>query len=694
MMSDIFIKLLNISITAGYAILAVIALRILLKRTPKWLICLLWLPVGLRLVLPFSLESRFSLIPSSQVISQNAASNGEPVINSGIEIIDQTLNPVISQVFPSMPIPTSKIDPMQSFVSVVSYVWAAGAVVMLLYCLISYVRLGKRVRPSMRLEKNVYVCDNIESPFILGIIKPRIYLPSDMIREDQDFVIDHETAHIKRLDHLIKPLSFLLLSVYWFNPLMWIAYMLLSRDIEKACDEKVIKKMTLNEKKRYSSTLLSFSAHRKMITACPLAFGEVGVKERVKNVLNYKKPVFYIILVSLLAVAAVTVCFVTDPFSQGKNQALPSGSESVTTTEPVDEPQPPTVTTDPDTVDPPAPILMDFDGTDEQGNKWFYASVKDVGDGYLDISPYYGTYERNICDEMRAYTDVSVDPGTVVKVTYDGNIGKYPTSINTFKVEICGANGASVSHGKIYSSLTSTALKGVGYEWLIDTADNKSSFGDPDKHFPINVFETKTEFDAYLKGFEDRGHSDHADYFRQLDFSGAIFEKYTVAVVYMSGTSRYDVNGVINKDGRLIISLVGHDHDLYEEGTFVYGSFVMYFIPKSVAEGINEYDAVVDYECIGEYLCADGEYELTKPRLVLKRDGRYKLIFTQVSEHVGEGTFTIRDGYLTLTENKGGNVYVFKINNNGYRLTFDAKNSSDELHGAYLIDGYDLERVG
>lgn len=310
-MEAIFLKLLNISITAAWVVLAVLVLRLCLKKAPKWIDCVLWGIVGLRLVLPFSLESVFSLIPSTQTVPQDIGFSQTPSIDSGINSVDDFLNPIITEAL--APQGLVSINPVQILLWLGSVVWVVGMAVLVLYCIISYIRLYRRVRASVQLRDNVYICDQIETPFILGIISPRIYIPSGLPQEQAEHVVAHEKAHLKRGDHWWKPLGFALLTVYWFNPVLWMAYRLLSRDIELACDEKVIKTMQNPEKKAYAEALAFCGDHRKMIMACPLAFGEVGVKDRIKSVLHYKKPAFWLVILSVLACTALAVCFLTNP---------------------------------------------------------------------------------------------------------------------------------------------------------------------------------------------------------------------------------------------------------------------------------------------------------------------------------------------------------------------------------------------
>ena len=246
---------------------------------PKWLNCVLWGIVALRLVFPFSVESVFSLIPSAQTFEPNLPYLNEFKINSGIEVLDNAVN---TQYADFAPIAERTVD----VTIILACVWLSGLAIMLLYALASWARLKMSLKTATKKEGNIYQSEFVQSPFVLGIIKPKIYIPYKTNESDLPLVIEHEKAHIKRFDHLIKPLGFLLLSIYWFNPLLWAAYVLLCRDIEAACDEKVVKTLDESARKEYSIALLNASTSRKSIAACPLAFGETGVKERIKGVMN------------------------------------------------------------------------------------------------------------------------------------------------------------------------------------------------------------------------------------------------------------------------------------------------------------------------------------------------------------------------------------------------------------------------
>ncbi len=334
-MNSLFISVLNMSITASILVLAVILLRFALRRAPRWIVCLLWSFVALRLIFPFSVESMFSLMPESDPISsesiapENQNSEGLTQIEpDGLIYIDPNGSAetvlIAGTSEPSVSFENDSYIQLEygtSLADIFGAVWLIGIFAMLIYTTASYLRLRRRVAESIIIKGNIYICDRIDTPFILGILRPRIYLPSSMSEADAEHVISHERAHLRRFDHIWKPLGFLLLSMHWFNPMLWLGYILLCRDIEIACDEKVIREQGADIKKPYSEALVNCSVPRKMIAACPLAFGEVGVKERVKNVLNYKKPAFWIIIIAVIALIVTAVCFLTDPVKEEENTA-------------------------------------------------------------------------------------------------------------------------------------------------------------------------------------------------------------------------------------------------------------------------------------------------------------------------------------------------------------------------------------
>lgn len=325
-MTGIFLKLVSMSIAASLLILVIMALRLLLKRAPKSIICALWALVGIRLLCPFSWQSHLSLVPEKVASGSLVSDFADSFVERDISYYEVTVKDEAS-------VPETAEDIL---VPVLTAIWLLGAFILWLYAVLSCIRLRRRVSEGVRQSYRVWLCDRIDTPFILGIVRPRIYLPSSLCQAQLAPVLAHENAHLKRRDHWWKPLGYALLTLYWFNPLCWAAYILLCRDIEMACDERVIRDMNAEEIKYYAETLLACSISRRSIAACPLAFGEVEVKERVKKVLHYKRPAFWLILAAVAACIAAAVCFLTNPFGTGEeggvsdeeNSSLGSGEES------------------------------------------------------------------------------------------------------------------------------------------------------------------------------------------------------------------------------------------------------------------------------------------------------------------------------------------------------------------------------
>ena len=326
-MNELFLKIINMSISASWLVLAVLILRFVLKKAPKWINVLLWGIVAIRLICPFSFESTLSLIPSAETIPLNIGMDTTPTINSGISAINNAVNPIISQS--NTPMAGASVSLLQITIGIYEYIWIFGMIALALYTVISYWRLRRKVDTAVRYKDNIFQSENVSFPFVLGIIKPRIYLPFKMNGQYLEHVVAHEQAHICRKDHWWKPLGFLLLMIHWFNPLMWLAYVLLCRDIELACDEKVIKELGNEQRGDYTQALVACSINRRMIAACPLAFGEVSVKERVKSVMNYKKPAFWVIIISVIVCVGVAVCFLTNPKQDSYTLRIvvPAGSQ-------------------------------------------------------------------------------------------------------------------------------------------------------------------------------------------------------------------------------------------------------------------------------------------------------------------------------------------------------------------------------
>ena len=310
-MEKIFIGLLNMSINAGWLILAVLVLRLILKKAAHRILCALWIPVGLRLVCPARIKSIFSLIPSAEPIPPEILHAPTPAINSGIPALNRTVNPMLTGSF--APSVGDSVNPLQIVTFIAAIVWIVGVCVMLLYAGIGYFRIRRKISEKTEVERDIYVCARADTPFIFGTMFPKIILPSDVSDTDRVYVLAHERAHLKRGDHIWKLLGYALLTVYWFHPLIWLAYTLFCRDIEAACDERVIATLGDSCKKPYSEALVNCSASGKLIPACPPAFGEISVKHRIRTVLGYRKPALWLSITAAAVCIIVGICFMTDP---------------------------------------------------------------------------------------------------------------------------------------------------------------------------------------------------------------------------------------------------------------------------------------------------------------------------------------------------------------------------------------------
>lgn len=317
-MRSLFLHLVNMSITASWLILAIIVYRMIFRKAPKWIVTILWCLVGLRLICPITFESRFSLVPSENtiVMEQNGI-----VIESGFADVDSTINAYLDGARQET---TTAAKTGTGNVYAIS--WLIGVCVLLVYSFVAYVRLKRSISDAVKYSDRVFQSEKIDSPFVIGIFKPIIYMSYGLSDDQIDCVLQHERAHIKRKDHLIKPLGFLLLCVYWFNPLVWIAYILLCHDIELACDERVIREIGFDKKKMYSLTLLSCSIPRRLIVACPVAFAEVGVKERVLNIMKMKKAKKGAVILACLGLMVASVTFMTKPYDDKATKIVYSDS--------------------------------------------------------------------------------------------------------------------------------------------------------------------------------------------------------------------------------------------------------------------------------------------------------------------------------------------------------------------------------
>lgn len=313
-MDYVFLEILNMSFTASFVILFVLMARLFLKKAPKLFSYALWSVVLFRLICPFSFESMLSILPiNSNPIPMEILYDKTPQIDSGIPFINQVINPMIPA---PDPIYVSSVNPLQIWTTVARVLWLGGFFLMICYSVYSFLRLKKHLQESVHVRENIYLVETIESPFVVGLIHPKIYLPTNLSETEQSYILLHEQTHIKRKDHLVKFLSFFVLCLHWFNPLVWLAFFMSSKDMEMACDENVIKTIGNGVKKEYSTTLLSFAINKRMVRATPLAFGEGDTKQRIKNVLNYRKPTFWVSTLATLLVVVVAMGLMVNPKKQ------------------------------------------------------------------------------------------------------------------------------------------------------------------------------------------------------------------------------------------------------------------------------------------------------------------------------------------------------------------------------------------
>ena len=315
-MSELLLTVLNMSLTASYVIIFVMLIRLPLKKVPKVISYALWGVVAFRLIIPFSFESMFSLMPQNTntvPILHDIIYQQSPQINSGIEVVD-------SFVSQSLPAPTvvASVNPLQIYTEIVAYIWVIGIIVLFVYSFVSIFVLKRQLNSAELIEKNIYEAKNLKTPFVLGLIRPKIYLPVGLNVEERSYILLHEQTHIHRKDHIIKILAFLILSIHWFNPLVWIAFMLMSTDMELSCDERVLKEMNEDVKRPYANSLLSLATGRHILNGSPLAFGEGNLKGRIRNVLNYKKPRFWVIVFSIIIVIAIGIGLMANPINTAK----------------------------------------------------------------------------------------------------------------------------------------------------------------------------------------------------------------------------------------------------------------------------------------------------------------------------------------------------------------------------------------
>jgi len=315
-MYDIFIKVLNMSYQAGIVICFIILARFLLKiiKAPKKYAYYLWGIAFIRMICPISFETVLSLLPKkTKPISATILYEQIPQVHTGSNMIDYTVNSVLPAASPM-----ASVNPIQIWILIAQIIWLVGLVLLLIYSAVSYIKLKYRLVGSVNIQDNIYLVDHLETPFILGIIRPRIYMPSNLKQIEMEYILQHERAHLKRRDHIMKVIAFLAASIHWFNPFAWVAFVFGCKDMEMSCDEYVMKTSNQDIRKEYSASLLSLCVGNRKLSGTPLAFGEGSTKGRIKNVLHYKKPAGIAVILSLFIVAILAICLLSNPESNVK----------------------------------------------------------------------------------------------------------------------------------------------------------------------------------------------------------------------------------------------------------------------------------------------------------------------------------------------------------------------------------------
>lgn len=677
-MSELFLKILNLSITASYVMAAVMLLRLIFrKKAPKKLICALWVLVGLRLVCPFSLESVLSLIPSAETVPPEIVSSPAVQIASGFAAVNSVVNPVLSQSF--APTPEQSVSPIQILTEVAAWVWLFGVLAVCLYGLISYVRLKRKMADAVLLSGNIFESEKAESPFILGFVKPKIYLPFSLSDADRENVIAHETAHIKRKDHIIKPLAFLLLAVYWFNPLVWVSYGLLCRDIELACDEKVIQALSEDSRRIYAKSLLDCAVKRKSIAACPLAFGEVGVKTRIKGIMNYKKPAFWVVLLTVAAIIVTSVCFLTNP-KKDESKVGSNESGSVTVYE----------------------SKTDYDGdvtltlieaSVRTQSPYFTVRLKNGTDKELLFGePFYLTKddsEKSIAQGDRLFHTIgyAVKPGEECDHTYTlegfdlSEKGSYTFSVpftidgdeKEYKVTLGfgladdmpteAQNTTYIASEAIWENgyFSSLAPTGMQY-WITDDGELLTNVDESVAPYESRwaSLGTLTKSDLTLEQFKSRISSSEWSYAVSPE---QLFEENEKILQLKSDTTTYtDYYLFIQKNG-----------DVYLATAFDEKSFRAVYKMTAVHSAAS---ATQNVWTGTEYRMTNAESGKTVPTLTLNRkDNSFSFSFDPLSSYLSYGTYEQENGKIICKTDDGQYKYVFKVTDEA-TLVFDKKASS------------------
>ncbi len=665
--TEVFIRLLDVSISAGWLILAILLVRLLFWRAPGWLSLLLWGVVALRLVMPLSVESVLSLLPSKQTVSPEIVYMEHPVIHSGLSYLNNAVNPVLSQSF--APAPGDSVNPLQIYGFLAALLWLAGTLAMLTYMGVSYVRLRRRVRGAEEISPGVYRSEAVGSPFVLGLFRPRIYLPFGLSSAELPFVLAHERAHIQRRDHLIKPFGFLLLSVYWFQPLLWVAYVLLCRDVELGADEKVIRDMVGEDRAAYSETLLAAASRQKIISACPLAFGEVGIKTRVKHVLSYKKPAFWILLLAVLVSVSVAVGFLTVP---------------------------------------PAPKMPDVTSHAFGVSKVVYVYPVDadwirpgVNTPFYTVTETWVLLDKSSADKNEPWYAVgTLTPFTLTKENFDEKVlyGEAGWQEEYTAAGIRGKNGEAYRLAREDGTFWYLLLQTDG-EVYMGTGQNEELryiyLLEKDVHEDTGFIAVSGEsvVPLILTGTDTP-----ISEIRELGLYHLPIVPGSATVpfqIFCDGNEQYGWYSVY--DAETLEPLDFFRPSGLSPQTYVFQNAVpgrSYVVTARLAVDITACfiaDIPGEKAVYERYSFMDSAAKVMKPSVTLYTDGSCMITFSAVSSYLGIGTYEIREGVLTIRTDDGEFTYVF-LKADG-ELIFDGEKSSSMVWFSDVRDGSVFKQV-
>ncbi|MBE5892738.1 MAG: hypothetical protein E7286_05080 [Lachnospiraceae bacterium] len=692
-MISLFIKIVNMSISAGWIVLVVLFLRVLLKKAPKWVNPLLWGIVGLRLIMPFPLLSIVSLIPSAETISPQIMYETKPEIHTGISALNTVVNPVISQSF--APNPGDSANPLQIWIPIFAIIWLIGMAVLLIYMIVSYSVLRKSMKTAVlykgeRKSENgrdgvrIYLSDKTSFPFVLGFFRPVIYLPFSIKEKDIKYVLAHERAHIARKDHFFKPLSFLLLSVYWFHPLLWLAYLMLGKDMEFACDEHVIGRLPREELADYSQALLSCSIGLRKISVCPLAFGEVSVKDRVKNVLNYKKPAFWLVVAAVAALGVLAVCFLTDPvnvfFSNKVRENTDGKQMTLEDVHALSQKGEALSWTDFEAynyVETGSGLYIRVYKIDELFSLWVSSKSMKAEE------PLFAVYLKA---EDGQNTQVDIRTGDVEAYIqeHQGNciLKTFPYAI--VSIEVLGSPDAVVKMAELSRKIEMervvtdyTEVVGV----LVHNVEELDGFWEKmQKELTFNKLVAKPAFYRYAK---------------EMLEAAAELENPVIIMYFPHGNliNEYSVETVQRYDEELTILIERADRK--DKNVSLDGCLMALQINEDSIQDVTTFNIQVDTRTKLDGMIGDSEviaaytYKdlkgVSTPTVTLYEDGEFTFFFSVISSYFGYGSYQMEEDKLTLRTNDGRFLYTFTIVED--TLVFDGENSSEALWFSNITDG-------